>query len=314
LRIGDILFYFITKKLPSHKNITLNQAIFRDYCNPNKIHFFVLTVILLSSLGCYKHQLEEPYYPKGSAQYIHIAHTRTNENLIVDPELDHIAFHAYDMVWLGGDMAIQTSVNDETMALYDALFDLDNPNTLWALGNHDYNDLERVSNFTGREAFYTHYKNGICFLVLDTQDSLSNIVQDQKSLVDQVLDTLEASTHLVILSHKLIWMYDNPALEPLIPQVSNGSFGNCFFCLNPNNFNRDIYPRLIALRNRGVEVICIGGDLGYQTTQFEWKSPEGILFLASGINYGGDNNQALVFEHDLEANMLTWDFLPLKDL
>jgi len=218
------------------------------------------------------------------------------------------------MLWLGGDLAYLTSADDETMTRVDSIYGIANPNTLWALGNHDYTDLNRIEKFTNRPAYYSTNQNGITLVVLDTQDSLSNIVGAQKDLLLEVLDSIEESSHLIILHHKLIWMYDNDDLEPQITSVSNGDFGTCIYCLNPNNFNSEIYPELVKVKERGVEVICIGGDIGKYTNKFEYLTSEGIYFLASGINSGEENNKALTFYHDLITKSLTWNFKLLTEL
>jgi len=215
---------------------------------------------------------------------------------------------------LGGDLTHLTSLDDVVMSHVDSIFDLSSPNTLWALGNHDYSDLNRVEQYTGRKAYYAYFKNDITFVVLDTQDSLSNIVGSQRVFLNSVLDTIQKSSHLVILHHKLIWMNGNSTLEPQIPSVSNGVAGNCFYCLNPNNFNSEFYPKLKTLKQNGVNVICIGGDIGFLTKEFEYTTPDGIHFLASGIATGTSGNKALLLTHDLTNNQLSWEFKSISSL
>ena len=97
----------------------------------------------------------------------------------MDPVVEEIDFSFFDMLLLGGDMALATSKDDTTMMHVDSVFHLDNASTLWALGNHDYSDLDRITNFTHKDAYFATHQNNITFLVLDTQDSLSNIIGDQ---------------------------------------------------------------------------------------------------------------------------------------
>ena len=247
---------------------------------------------------------------------MHIAHTRTGSNPWMDGVAESIAYSNFDMLWLGGDLAWSTSTDDLTMMHADSIFNLSDENTLWALGNHDYADLQRISTFTGRQAYYAYYKNNITFLVLDTQDSLSNISGQQKELVRNITDTISASSHLIILHHKLIWMYGNTYLQPQIPYISNAGLGDsaCFSCIHKNNFYSDIYPHLLQVEERGVEVICIAGDIGFRTNQFEYLTPEGIQFLASGIEAGKPGNQALLFHHDVAGGELTWEYILLSEL
>lgn len=246
--------------------------------------------------------------------YLHLSHTRTDSNPQMDSVVEQIDYSNFDMLWLGGDLAYLTSDDDETLSNVNSILDLGNQNTLWSLGNHDYTNMNLIRDYTQRPAYYSYFKNKITFVVLDTQDSISNIVGNQKNMVYSVMDTIQESTRLVLLHHKLIWMYDNPILEPQIPVISNASLGDCFYCINPNNFYIDIYPRLVETHNKGIEVICIGGDIGFNANEFEYITPEGIIFLASGIKWGDPQNKALLFHHDLNLNSLTWEYKLTTDL
>ena len=147
-------------------------------------------------------------------------------------KVETIDYTKYDMLWLGGDLTKFTSAKDSVLIYVDKYLDLKNKNTLWALGNHDYSDLELIEQFTDRPAYYAYYKNGITFLVLDTQDSLSNFIDNQLNLIKSVTDTINQSSHLVVLHHKLIWMYNNEHLASIAPDISNGLFGNSCFPLH----------------------------------------------------------------------------------
>jgi hypothetical protein len=94
----------------------------------------------------------------------------------------------------------------------------------------------------------------------------------------------------------------------------NKKLADCFFCIYPNNFNSEIYPRLVEIKESGVEVICIGGDIGFQTREFEHKTDEGMYFLALGIYAGKEGNKALFFSHELETWKLSWEFIAIQDL
>lgn len=246
--------------------------------------------------------------------YLHLAHTRTATNPSMDQLVESIDYSYYDMLWLGGDLAVSTSLDDMTMDHIDSILDVGNENTLWALGNHDYADLDRISAYTHRPAYYAYYKDKLTFLVLDTQDSMSNIIDEQLELFSSVTDTLQSTTHLVILTHKLIWMYGDSYMQNYINSIPNGGFGDCFYCINPNNFYTDLYPKLIELEANGIEVICIAGDIGFRTNEFAYTRPEGVQFLASGIDAGKSYNQALVFKHDVDNDSLSWAFTFLSDL
>jgi hypothetical protein len=264
--------------------------------------------------ACQSKNIIAPNNNAESLNYLFISHIRTYTNPSMLTELDNIDFTKFDMRWLGGDLANSTSADNETMDHLDAYFDFADPNTLWALGNHDYTDLALIEEYIERPTFYAYHSDGITFIVLDTQDSLSNIVGEQLELFNHVMDTLEMSSHLVILSHKLFWMYGHPDLEDQINFISNGSLGSCFHCINPNNFYEDLYPRLIEARKGGIEVICLAGDIGFKTNGFSYLSDEGITFLASGVSYLQALNFALLFRHNIEEKILSWEFRLLSEL
>jgi len=276
--------------------------------------FSLLPLFALLLLSCRKDQALEPLLTYETKNYIHLSHTRTNTNPSMDSVVEKIDFSKFDMLWLGGDLAHLTSADDNTMIHIDSIFNVGNTNTLWALGNHDYSDLNRVEQFTNRPPYYSFNQNEITLIVLDTQDSLSNIVGAQKDFLIGVLDTIQESTHLIIQHHKLIWMYDNSYLEPQISSISNARLGSCFHCINPNNFNSEIYPKLVEIKQKGIEVICIGGDLGFKTNEFEYITPEGINFLASGVNAGDVGNKVILFSHDLTNKSIKWEFTLITDL
>ncbi len=276
---------------------------------------FILIPLLIVFLGsCTRDETVEPSIVPEIKNYIHISHTRTSSNPFMDSLVERIDFSKFDMLWLGGDLAHLTSQDDYTMAHVDSVFDVGNINTLWSLGNHDYSDLNRIQNFTNRPPFYSYYKDGITFIVLDTQDSLSNIIGAQKDFFEGIVDTIQESSHLIILHHKLIWMYGNSYLEPQISSVSNGELGSCFYCINPNNFYTDIYPKLLEVKQKGIEVICIAGDIGFKVKEFKYITSDGIYFLASGISSGTIGNKALIFHHDITNKKLTWEYKLIRDL
>lgn len=264
----------------------------------------LLILSLLTITSCKEDETIEPTISM-SKHFLHLSHTRTNSNPLMDTTVENIDFNKFDMLLLGGDLAYLSSADDVTMNRIDSIFNVGDDNTLWALGNHDYTDLNKIEQYTCRPAYYASYLDGITFVVLDTQDSLSNIIGAQKEYLMRVLDTIQESTHLILLHHKLIWMYGNPVLESQISTISNGHLGDCFYCINPNNFNSEMYPELVEVKLKGIEVLCIGGDIGFQANEFEYLTPDGIHFLASGINSDGEYNKALLFHHDLENHSLT---------
>ena len=246
---------------------------------------------------------------------IHISHTRSNANPDIDSLATLIDYSQYDLRLLGGDMAYLSSFDDETMINLDGYFDLSDPRTLWALGNHDYSDTTRIKSFTQRGLYYAYHQHGITYIVTDTQRDQSSILNDQLDFLHNVLDTLNKSNFLILMTHKLIWMHDDPHMHDMMDSIPNGVSGNCSHCTNPNNFRSEIYPRLVDLQNDGVKVICLAGDIGLKVDSFYFKDPEGIEFLASGIQYNKDHKKVLLFLHEFfPEQSLSWTYKDLQEL
>lgn len=273
-----------------------------------------LLIVLAGVLLLAACQKDKPEPVAEQLEFIHIAHTRTGDNAVFLDDLQRINFQQFDLRLLGGDLAAHTSADEATMDSLDRFFDFRNPNTLWTLGNHDYDDLALVETYTERPTFFAHHFKGISFVVLDSQDSLSNITAAQIELIKAVLDTMESSSHLVLLTHKLIWLQDEGELAAQINDIANGEAGSCFYCTNPNNFYQEVYPLLVSARQHGVEIYCIAGDVGFKTKTYYHQTAEGIHFLASGLNGSDPDNQVLLFEYDEETQVLDWVFARLSQI
>lgn len=279
----------------------------------DEINSILICLFLLFTHSCSK----DVFIPKpktDNKKYLHLSHTRTDVNPEVDSTVKKMNLKKYHMLLLGGDLAENSSINQESLESLDSTFNLKNIRTLWAIGNHDDTDIGLIESYTGRSSYNTYQKNNICFVVLNTELNQTSIINDQLDFFNRVTDTLSNSSHLIIIHHKLLWMYNHPELEPIANDVSNGNIGNCGFCLHPNNFYDNIYPKLLEVNNKGIEVICIGGDIGKKTNQFEFTTKEGIHFLASGIDANKDENQALLLEHDMKNDLLFWEFVLLDTL
>jgi 3',5'-cyclic AMP phosphodiesterase CpdA len=283
-----------------------------------KIVFLFILVLVFS---CKKEKVEDNTDVSNTdviEKFIHLSHTRksmldttpytTYANPNMDDIIEKIDYSKYSMLLLGGDLTQATSADDETMQHVDSIFNLGNITTLWSLGNHDYSDLNRIHNYTHRPAYYVFNRNKITFIVLDTQDSTFNILANQKAMFDNVIDTIENSSHLIVLHHVLLWMYGNPDLEPLIDSISNIEWGDCSYCFKENNFYADIYSRLLEVKHKGINVICIGGDIGLKINKFEYTTADDIHFLSSGVRSDSIGSQVLIFNHNIKTQELTWKF------
>lgn len=274
--------------------------------------FFMVYVLFFLLLVCLCSCESAPTH------YLHIAHTRSydgNKDQLM-PTVKEIDFKAYEVLMLGGDLVFESTGTRATLDSLDSVFDLSNPGVLWTLGNHDYHyHPEWIPAITQRPLTYHYQKNGIMFLVLDSQEAACNTQGQQAQLLERTIKKLDTGiSHLMILHHKLLWMKDEGLLETRINAVTNGGAGDCFHCIPPNDFYELVYPRLVEVQKNGVQVICIAGDIGAKVHTFEHQTKEGIYFLASGLKDGSEENKVLLFEHDLEERILTWEFKALDEL
>ncbi len=279
-----------------------------------RFRVFMCLMVSIFLSACNNSEDKTSSNKKDTIQYLFLAHTRTEQNPEVIKNIQDIDFSRYQMLWLGGDLAQLSSENQNTLNYLDQVFDLKNKNTFWALGNHDYTSISLIKQTIQKPRYYAQYKNGITVMVLDTQDSLCHITGEQFRLFNNTIDTLSKSSHLVLLHHKLIWLYGNEELENKANELSNAPIDSCSYCINPNNFYQDIYPRLIELKKKGIEVVCVGGDIGFKTQKFEHTTPEDIHFLASGMSFNAEQNYGLVFKHDPGDRTLKWEFKSLDEL
>lgn len=250
-------------------------------------------------------------------EFIFLAHTRVYPIDIdrLDPNVEQLRFDKYDLVLLGGDMLSNTSGSDSAMTYLDRHFNLGSSNTLWALGNHDDSDLERITKWTKRADHYAHHQWGTTFLVWNTQSDNSSITGAQLDLLRNVADTITESKNLVIIMHKMIFMYDHLDLESQVDSFSNARIGLEYDNLiNPNNFYEEVYPILKKIKSKGIEVVLIAGDLGVKAYEFEYKTAEGIYFLGSGITEGSPRNRALIISQNVGSGKLSWRHVLITDL
>ena len=68
----------------------------------------------------------------------------------VDYRLENFDFTDYEGIWLGGDVCSEALINYGTVQYIDSIFDLGNPETHWAMGNHDARNgnWEYISDFS----------------------------------------------------------------------------------------------------------------------------------------------------------------------
>lgn len=257
----------------------------------------------------------------------------------IDPRLELLDYAQYAGVWLGGDVCARTSKSFATLTYLDSLFDLSSPRTHWAWGNHDLleGDAQLLRAATGRPSYYTHWQNGLQIIVLNTNlfwhhpwDPAQEDCAAKAAQVDwlkSVLDTVAAASHLVLLHHHGLFnelkvdqagdtlLLDNMRAIPVRPD-----------CRTAGDFTAEIYPRLQAVRARGVEVVSISGDVGMVSKGYAITTPDSIHLLGSGINNSLDKqyppdyvknfapDSVLVVKFDPQVPTLRWAFVRLSTL
>ncbi|NRA13032.1 MAG: hypothetical protein HRT57_13850, partial [Crocinitomicaceae bacterium] len=110
---------------------------------------------------------------------LHISHTRDSVNTSFIAGIDQIDFSKYEVLLLGGDLMEFSTGSWAQIELIDSMFDISSPNTLWTIGNHDNTSPSMISLVSGRPLHYAYNKDGITYLVLNSQENSCNIINSQ---------------------------------------------------------------------------------------------------------------------------------------
>ncbi|MFQ5335686.1 MAG: hypothetical protein ACE5DN_06395, partial [Flavobacteriales bacterium] len=229
-----------------------------------------------------------------------------------------------------GDVCVRTTLEDETLNYLDDLFDLSKPANYWALGNHDvmYKHPERIEKRTHRNSWYAHYNNGFTVLVINTsldklysRDALCAERKQQFEMIKNVCDTIVKSTHLVLLMHHVLWFEIDTKYWIYTNELKSSWRATCD---SASTFKNAVYPLLQAVQQKGIQVLCIAGDVGLKKKKHgSYRSDEGIQFLACGLGDGHyyreqkdsiHNDQVLILRHNLRDSSLSWGFHNLDSL
>lgn len=249
-------------------------------------------------------------------KFIFIPHPRSDIEGVL-PAIANIDFTKYDVKMLGGDLTWTTSEDSSTMVYCDNIFDLSNPNTLWSLGNHDVQrgDRDLIKSFTGRESFYTYYRDDITFIVLDTEldangSSSTFIKGDQLQMVKNVCDSIAESSFLILLHHRFMWMINNDYFSTRLTDSIAASSRS----LDTTNFYVDIYPQLQKVKNKGIPVHVFGGDRS--SINIVYSPEDSITFYAARLkgDLADSINNVIILNYIQQKKEITTDFVPLADL
>jgi len=270
------------------------------------------------SISWFFFALLQPTLAEVNQRYLFIGHPREDlPGETVQQDVERVDYSKYDLLLLGGDYTWRSTKNQETVDYIEEIFTLSSPNTLAALGNHDIHKKSLFIDKTGRgKSYYSHEKNDITFVVLDTTSNAHNLRGGQITILEDTIDNLSTSSHLVLIHHHFIWLADYP---PLAHHLGSGLIGSSSRNLTGLNFHSEIYPLLLQARSKGVEVICLAGDrTGNSTDEFfiDHTTADGVRFIGAGLSeeLPSSLRTVVVLEHDTSARTLTPVFKHLSDL
>jgi hypothetical protein len=256
------------------------------------------------------------------------SHTYRAPNLI-DIRLEELDKDQFDLIWLGGDICSESFLEYETLEYLQEQLRIKNPHHFWSLGNHDTrnNNKDWFREFTGKNTYYADNFENITAIVIDTNLDPSDCenLDSQYNTIVNVCDTISSSSHLILLFHWGLW--DN---IPGIPSPgtyghSNLKYWNSNCDSTNNNFTKSIYPLLKNVQNRGIQVICIMGDMGSTYRSIDFTSDDDIIFLGCGLYQNNylvnpddydiiERDKLLVFHNNITANTLTWNYQDFDSL
>lgn len=261
------------------------------------------------------------FFGQNNEKFIFIGHCyqAATDGSKVDYRIENFNFLGYAGIWLGGDVCSEASLKYSTIKYIDSIFNLSNDMTFWTLGNHDSRNgnWEWIRKFTHRDTYFAYNKNDITYIVLNTNLVLSDCynVNRQYNIIKNVCDTISESSHLIVINHQPIWV-DVPNL-PSPQTYAHGKEvrywnSNCYD--SESNFINSIYPLLLNVKNKGIDVINIMGDMGAGKKSFDMQSVDGITFLGCGLYHNSPDDLVLIFNHNIKERTLTWEFYNLDDL
>lgn len=244
----------------------------------------------------------------------------------IDTRVENIDTSEYNGIWLGGDVLSEASLYYSNFEYLDRLFNLSKPTNHWTLGNHDSRNRNRewYSEFTKRPSYYAYSQNGLTTIVMDGNISPLDCenLDKQYAMIKGVCDTITQG-HLMFLIHHGI------AID--VPGVKNPSgyghsalknwMGNCD--ADTATYIKTIYPMLVELESKGVNVMHVMGDVGAYKKSYHAVSDDGIDYFGSGINNSynvlknlpiTEPDLVLIFKHIPKEQKMTWEFVELNNI
>jgi len=249
-------------------------------------------------------------------KFISVPHPRSENKTqqSVLPGIEKIDFSLYDMTLLGGDLTYYTSINRTSMDYCTQLFNLKSPNTLWTMGNHDLNNRSLIQEYTGRPSYFSYYREGITFVVLDVELDASGLTKSlisgaQLDWLKTISDTISKSDYMLVLHGRLLWMVGNPDFKTRLDSVAESTKQ-----LTTTNFYQGVFPLLQKVKAKGISVICLGGDKS--KINIDYSPEDSIHFLASTMapEYTDDQNNVMVFDYNPSKRKMSWKYVSLTNI
>lgn len=273
-------------------------------------HCIILLFVLIATITEAQEQLK----------FLFIGHLSQFDSygMKVDERVEQLNLSPYTGIWLGGDVCGEAMLNYYTIQYIDSLFNLGNPETHWALGNHDARNgnWEWYEEFTGRETYYAYSSYGITRIILNTNlvPTNCNLINDQFEIISSVCDTIQQSKYLILLMHHGLWRGVPDLPPPSTYAHSDLRYWNANCDSVNTNFAEVVYPKLVEVQQRGIEVICILGDMGVGPKKFQMDSDDGVHFLGCGLYYNDVEDMVLILNYNTESQELDYDFHNLDSL
>ncbi len=283
----------------------------------------ILIILLFLSVNIAYSQAKTHY------KYLFLGHTYMTATEI-DQRLNYLNKSVYDNIWLGGDICSETLLYYSNLDYLNAKLKIKQPHNYWTLGNHDRRNgnIEWLEKYLGHKTYYVDYYNGFTAFVFDTNLDVSDCenLDKQYKLFCNVVDTISESSHLLLFFHWGLWA-DVPGLpsDPMSYANTGLKYWNANCDSVNTNFVNIIYPKLVKVANKGIEVICIMGDMGKYNKKVDMLSSDGIHFIGCGLDniiYRWkpeklnvlEKDLILVFDHDVQNRKITWQFMDLDSL
>ncbi len=236
----------------------------------------------------------------------------------IDYRFEQLDKSDYEGIWLGGDVCSEALLEYNIIQYIDSVVPLSNPENHWALGNHDARNgnWEWYEEFANRKTYYAYHSHGMTRIILNTNlvPTHCEMMDEQYEMITTVLDSIQESSHLILMMHHNIW-HGVPGLpHPYEYSQSNLRYWNANCDSVNTSFLDIVYPKLLEVEARGVEVYCILGDMGSGLKKIDMESNDGIRFLGCGLYKNEEEDMVLIMNLHTVNQQLEYGYHRLDSL